>query len=130
MDIAVWYLKLWRTWSLDLGCFVDMVGSHNDINMLQCSSMFAKLVEWAFFTMQLWDQWPSHTKEYYLANIINPESAIFLKTINQPLNQKNSSLLHDKRIVRRSENTFALLQVQPLCWSLGGNSSRKYLRHT
>jgi hypothetical protein len=42
VDIAVWCLKLWQIMTYS---FIGMAGLHNNINMLQRSLIFSKLVE-------------------------------------------------------------------------------------
>jgi hypothetical protein len=72
-DIWIWH------------AFFGMAGSHNDINMLQCSDVFSKLVSGNSPPMDYVINSHHYDKGYYLADGIYPKWSIFVKTIKNAL---------------------------------------------
>jgi hypothetical protein len=102
--VATQDLWIWRS-------FFSMAGSHNDINMLDCSPIFAKLVEGHAPPVDFEINGHHHNKGYYLEHIIYPRWSTFVKTISIPLLPKHANYPTQQEACRKDvERAFGVLQ--------------------
>ena len=98
-DLRIWY------------AFFGMPGSHNDINVLHRSPLFAKLAEGAAPQVNYSINGHDYTMGYYLADGIYPSWATFVKTIQQPQGNKRKYFAKAQEAIRKDvERAFGVLQ--------------------
>jgi hypothetical protein len=88
-----------------------MPGSNNDINVLQCSSIFSKLVEGHAPPVDFVINDRHYNKRYYLADGIYPKWATFVKTISSSILLKEVEFVKAQEDCRKNvERAFGVLQ--------------------
>ena len=91
--------------------FFGLPGSHNDINVLHRSPLFAKLAEGQAPKVDYSINGHDYTMGYYLADGIYPSWATFVKTIPHPQGNKRKYFARAQEAVRKDvERAFGVLQ--------------------
>ena len=91
--------------------FFGLPGSHNDINVLHRSSLFAKLAEGKAPQVHYNINGHDYKMGYYLADGIYPSWATFVKTIPEPHGNKRKYFAKAQEAVRKDvEHAFGVLQ--------------------
>jgi hypothetical protein len=91
--------------------FFGMPGSHNDINVLHRSSLFARLAEGQAPLVSYTLNNNEYTMGYYLADSIYPSWATFVKTIPEPQGSKKKYFATAQEACRKDvERAFGVLQ--------------------
>jgi hypothetical protein len=93
--------------------FFGLPGSHNDINILQRSPLFAKLCEGEAPEVNFSINGHDYKMGYYLTDGIYPSWATFVKTIGQPQGNKQKYFAKAQEVVRKNvERAFGVLQAR------------------
>jgi hypothetical protein len=91
--------------------FFGMPGSHNDINVLHRSPLFANLAEGTAPQVNYTVNGHDYTMGYYLADGIYPSWATLVKTISRPMGNKNKYFAKAQEASRKDvERAFGVLQ--------------------
>ncbi|XP_028065079.1 uncharacterized protein LOC114268157 [Camellia sinensis] len=104
--VASYDLWIWHA-------FFGLPGSHNDINVLERSSVFTKLAEGRTPSVNYSINGNDYTMGYYLADGIYPQWSTFVKTIPSPQGNKRKHFAAAQESARKDvERAFGVLQAR------------------
>ncbi|XP_030922872.1 uncharacterized protein LOC115949720 [Quercus lobata] len=104
--VASYDLWIWHA-------FFGLPGSHNDINVLERSSVFSELAEGCAPPVNYSINGNNYSMRYYLTDGIYPSWATFVKTIPAPQDRKRQHFASAQEAVRKDvEHAYGVLQVR------------------
>jgi hypothetical protein len=93
--------------------FFGLLGSHNDINVLEHSSVFTELAQGRAPLVNYSINGHDYTMRYYLVDGIYPQWSTFVKTISAPLEAKKKHFARVQEVCRKDvECAFGILQAR------------------
>jgi hypothetical protein len=93
--------------------FFGLPGSHNDINVLEHSSVFTELAQGRAPPVNYSINGHDYTMRYYLADGIYPQWSTFVKTISAPVEAKKKHFARIQEACRKDvECAFGILQAR------------------
>jgi hypothetical protein len=93
--------------------FFGLPGSHNDINVLEHSSVFTELAQGRAPPVNYLINGHDYTMGYYLADGIYPQWSTFVKTISAPIEAKKKHFARVQEACRKDvECAFGILQAR------------------
>jgi hypothetical protein len=99
-----------------------MAGSHNDINVLQCFPVFARLAEGDAPVFNYEINGHPYNKCYYLVGGIYSDWSTFVKTICEPMEEKNRRFTKRHEACRKDvKRAFGVLQSR---WAIVHHPTR------
>jgi hypothetical protein len=99
-----------------------MAGSHNDINVLQRSPIFARLADDDALMYNYEINGHPYNKCYYLADGIYPDWSTFVKTIRELAEEKNRRFVERQEACMKDvERAFGVLQSR---WAIFRHHAR------
>ncbi|KAK3230329.1 hypothetical protein Dsin_002210 [Dipteronia sinensis] len=105
-DVASYDLWIWHV-------FFGMLGSHNDINVLDRSNLFSKLVEGLALLANYTINGHTYNMGYCLADGIYSKWATLVQSISQPQGLKNKLFVTMQEACRKDiERAFMVLQAR------------------
>ena len=105
-----------------------MTGSHNDINVLQSSHVYARLAEGNAPIVNFEVNGHQYNQGYYLADGTYPQWSTFVKTIPNPQGEKRSRFAKEQESYRKDvEHAFGVLQSR---WAIIRHPTRCWIVET